>query len=282
MMKKIFLITFFPLIAFGQVLKLEKAKDLSLKEIKKFFKSEVIEIYNYNARNIEKYHAFPMNEIFDYRYGKNKWKEASWVKVSTKDEYTPLIEMYKFKERKAYLAYARADQKPFTSILSNRSKIEHLSPFYLIWIENYKKGAAVRRDHWPYQITGFSFQETPPKKLIPKAGSSQAVVWGYKNFIKQCIACHSIDGAGGVKGGELVTSGITASKSDLYLKKFISNPGKVKPGTKMTPFPRKIDLRKKRITDIVTYLRFMEKKSKLQSNDSKVKSLGKILNKAVK
>lgn len=241
----------------AQVLKFGNGKELRLEDLQKNYKSHRISVYNYYISRSEAYYAFDFKEILRDVYA-NKVNKYFGIKVSTLDKYSPIIEIYKFQERKPYLAFKRADQKPFTTIKYYKDRMIDLGPFYLIWEENYKKDAARRRDHWPYKITGFSLVNEPPKRLRPVASAHEDIHWGYKNFIKQCISCHQLDGFGGQKGGELLTSSILKRRSDSYLKKFIDNPRKVDPNSKMDPFPVKIDIRKKRIIDIVKYLRYLE------------------------
>lgn len=252
-------------------------KRLILKSLKKKYKSHRISVYNFYINRSESYYAFDFKEILRDIYGKEMNKYFG-VEVSTLDKYSPIIEIYKFQERKPYLAYKRADIEPFTTIKYYKDRVIELGPFYLIWEENYKKDAARRRDHWPYKITGFSLVNEPPKRLRPKASVSEDIQWGYKNFIKQCISCHQLDGFGGKKGGELLTSSVLKRRSDSYLMKFIDNPRKMDPNSKMDPFPVKIDIRKKRITDIVKYLRYLEKEQNKPIKRKKtIEDLNKVL-----
>lgn len=235
-----------------------KGKTYSLPKLKEKFKSHIVEIYNYEIKAYEKYHAFLFNELMNDAYDGNSWLKNSSVKVNTLDRYIPLIEMYKFKERKAYLAYARADQKAFSTISGLRDKFVQLSPFYLIWKESYKK-AAKRRDHWPYKISSIDLERFPPVFLIPVAQKDKGIMWGYENFMKQCIACHRLKGFGGENSGELIVGSPLKKYTDLYLKQFILNPRSKNKKSRMPAFPEKIDIKFKRITDIVKYLRYLEK-----------------------
>jgi mono/diheme cytochrome c family protein len=245
--------------ASAQTIHFDNGKTFKLEELKKNYKTQRVSTYNYYINRSEAYYAFDMKKILQDVYG-NKPKEFFGIQVSTTDKYTPIIEMYKFQERNPYLAYARADQKPFTTIKAYKDRVIQLAPFYLIWEEDYKKDAAKRKNHWPYKVTGFSLVNEPPLALRPSKKDSKDIIWGYKNYIKQCIACHQLNGFGGKKGGELLSSGIIKKRSDKYLAKFIDYPRKVNPKATMDPFPLKIDIRKKRIKNIVQYLRYLQEK----------------------
>lgn len=276
-MKIFILLLFFSTSLQAQVIKFEGSKDRTLKELKNVIKSKKVEVYNLYSRSFDYYDALPMNDIFDYVYGEKNWQKKPYIKVTATDKYTPIIELYKFQKRKAYLAYKKSNNTPFSTMDIYKEKLINLSPFYLIWEENYKKDAALRKDHWPYQVLGFSFEEDPPKSIQPDKNASKDVVWGYKNFIKQCIACHQVNGIGSEKAGEILSNKLVRKRTDLWLKKFISNPRKVNPYSKMEKFPIRIDIRKKRITDIVKYLRYLDLREQNKNKNSKSKKLNKIL-----
>lgn len=257
---RLILFLFLPILCFSQTLKIN-GQELRLSELKKKFKIYTVSVYNYEVRTHEKYHAFLFNELMLYVSGSSDWLNNYSIQAKTKDKYSPIIEMYKFKQRKAYLAFERADQKSFTTILDYKENFIDLSPFYLIWEEDYKKSAAKRRSHWPYKVLSFETSKHPPIDLIPDEDASKDVIWGYKNFVKQCIACHQINGIGSAKAGELVKNKILDRYSDKNLKRYISNPRSINKKAKMPQFPVKIDIRAERITNIVKYLRYMQKRN---------------------
>lgn len=266
-MKLLFLVLLSSL-TFAQTFKIN-GKELKLSELKQKFKVHTISIYNYDIKSHEKYHALQFNELMLYATGNSNWLDNFSIEVTTKDKYRPIIEMYKFKERKAYLAFERADQKNFTSISDYKENFVDLSPFYLIWDEDYKLNAAKRRNHWPYQVTGFTTLKHPPISLIPDQNVSKDILWGYKNFLKQCIACHQINEIGSDKAGELIKSTVLDRYSDKNLARYISNPRSINKNAKMPTFPEKIDIRKERIQNIVKYLRYMKKRNFQNFIDSK-------------
>ncbi len=252
-----------------------------LAQMKKSFKVHKVDIYNYSTRSFEKYHAFSMKEILDSKYSRNKWSKYPFIKITSNDKYMPMAEVYKFLEREPFLAFERYDGKPFTTMSGYKDVISKLGPYYLIWKEKYEKNkVAQRRDHWAFGIIGFELADNPPSKFIPSKEVHEDITWGYKNFLKQCIACHQIDGYGSPKDGELISNGLIDSKTDIWLKALISDPKSVKKETRKDPFPLKIDGRTTRIKNIIKYLRFISKKKKKNYRKSKTKSLDKLLDEA--
>tara|TARA_R110002072_G_scaffold64203_3_gene159407 strand:+ start:16152 stop:17045 length:894 start_codon:yes stop_codon:yes gene_type:complete len=245
-----------------------KEKVLSFENLIKISGVKEVTVMNPATLSIENYKAINLRTIFNVLYPNKSWQKGFGIKVLTKDKYEPLVEMYKFKEREPFLAYERVDGKPFKSYAKDKKKLVNLGPYYLVWIEDYKnKNAARRRHHWPYQVVSFSLEKNPPVKLIPNKDKNSSEYWGYKNYIKQCFMCHQAYGIGGESNGEIISNGLTKKYSDKKLALYIGNPTSVIKDSKMAEFPLRIDLRIKRIKDIVAYLRYLEK-----NNPHKVKT----------
>jgi hypothetical protein len=258
---KLFVLILISLSSLAQTLSFDNGKTLSLKAMKEKYQVQEIEVWNPYIRKLEKYSAFDMKKILNDIY-QEKWKSVFSIYVETKDNYTPIIEVYKFKERRPYLAFAKVGEKGFDSIFSYKDKLIDLSPFYLIWIEDYKADdetkAARRHHHWPYKITKFGLLNQLPQELLPIFDTTKKIIYGYKNYLKQCISCHALKGIGGKKSFELLGSEVM-KKEDQYLHQYISNPRKINPKAKMPAFPLRIEHRTDRIKNIVKYLRYLEK-----------------------
>ncbi|OUR96574.1 hypothetical protein A9Q84_09500 [Halobacteriovorax marinus] len=255
----------------------------SLEHLKSLFKVHQVSIYNPSTRKTETYNAFSVNAVFKKAFSeKIDWKSSFAFTIHTRDQYKPIIETYKFLQREAYLAFERTDLAPFRAITEYGEKLKDLSPFYLIWIEDKEKVPSRRRSHWPYQVTGFSISGLPPKYLIPGPKASKKISYGYKNVRKHCLACHTINGFGSKKAGELVSNGLVEFYSDKKLMRFISKPRNINPLSKMPIFSPKIDHRTDRIRNIVHYLRYITKKNKsLEMSNGRIDKTKK-LNKALK
>jgi len=255
----------------------------SLKHLKKNFKVHSVSIYNLSTKKTETYNAFSVNAIFEMAFPKKlDWKSSFAFTVHTQDKFKPIIETYKFIEREAYLAFEKPNNAPFTTIIEYGEKLKNLSPYYLIWVEDKEKVPSRRRSHWPYKVTGFSISGKPPKEIIPDKTASKKIYYGYQNVRKHCLACHSVNGFGSRKIGELVSNGLIEAYSDKKLMRFISKPRSINPLSEMPMFSTKIDQRTDRIRNIVHYLRYLTKKNQDQAGkkkrNSKMKSLNKTLN----
>ena len=86
---------------FAQSIEFKGKKKLSLEQFKKQFKTHKVDTYNFYTRKSEGFLAFEFNKILNHVYGSKEWRESTSLKVTTTDDYTPLIETYKFKKRKA-------------------------------------------------------------------------------------------------------------------------------------------------------------------------------------
>ncbi len=237
-----------------------KKSVLSFKEMNRRFQSDVIEVMNPASLTLEKYKAISFRKILNHVYGEDQWEKGFGIKTKSTYNYEPLIEVYKFQNREPYLAYAKADGTPFKSYFKDKKKLMNLAPYYLIWVEDYKNtNAARRRHHWPYKVASISLEKDPPVKLIPHVKKGTSEYWGFKNYLKQCFMCHQAYGVGGKSEGEIITNGLTKKFTDKKLALYIGNPVSVNPKSKMPEFPLRIDLRVKRIKDIVAYLRYLEK-----------------------
>lgn len=182
-------------------------------------------------------------------------EKNKYIRFKTLDKYEPIIEIYKFTNREPYLAFQKKYSQGFNMAFS-KSKIVDLAPYFLIWVEDYKSGAARRFHHWPHKVTGVEFIKFTPLKIMPVFDAKKDVFWGYKNYVKQCIACHAINGFGGDKAGELLKDDILA-KDDKELIRYVSNPKYFNKKAKMPAFPIKIDMRTTRIKNIVKYIRYI-------------------------
>ncbi len=253
-------------------------KSLSFEELKSSFKIHKVTVFNPYTLKPETYNAFSMRRILQSIY-KDEWKDQFALTVRTKDRYTPIVETYKFKEREAYLAFSRADNKKFVSLTMYKEKVVDLSPYYLIWEEDKNKVPSRRKSHWPYKVIGFELISKIPTFIIPPE-KDQKLNWGYENVRKNCLSCHTVYGYGSTKVSELITNGTTKRYSDKKLAQFIHNPRGINPKSKMPKFSPKIDKRVDRIKNIVLYLRYLEEKKKIKREKS-TKSLIKAIEKQI-
>lgn len=230
---------------------------LNLEQLKKTFRSREVSTFNLNTNRIEIFYAFSMDNIF-HKFWKTIQQRNNFVKVECSDGYVAYIEASKFRANQSFLAFAKKGSHAFTTMGPSKDKAINLGNFFLVWKESYKKGRATRRrHHWPWKVEKISLIDELPDSIKPTTDSSINTNWGYLNYVKQCLPCHSLNGFGGNIGPDLMTYSNWKTKSDKWLKKFISHPKKIDPDSRMPPFPTKIDIRETRINNIVLYLRHL-------------------------
>lgn len=247
-------------------------KKLDIDKLKKNHQVKELSTFNIYTNRIESYKGFDFKEILRRLYGPH-WDKTFAYAIMCDNGYESHIETYKFVERMPLLAFARADQKNFSSILDVRSKIMKLGPLHLVWKETYKKKtkeyAAPRRHHWPIGVVGIRQIKLLPLQLLPKE-PSKTNIWGMKNYFKQCIHCHKLNGIGGKLSVNLSKNQEWKKKGKKWLYRYIDNPVSINPKAKMDPFPIKIDLRTKRINDIISYLYDMTSEQVLSEKAKKL------------
>jgi mono/diheme cytochrome c family protein len=249
-------------------------RKLDIESLKKNYTVKELSTFNIYTNRVESYKGFDFKEILRDLYGPH-WDQTFAYAIRCDNGYESHIETYKFVERKPLLAFARSDQKNFNSILDIKSKIMNLGPLHLVWKETYKKKskeyAAPRRHHWPIGVVSIRKIENLPLQLLPNI-PEDANIWGMRNYFKQCIHCHKVHGIGGTLSTSLTKNQEWKKKGKEWLYKYISNPTSINPKAKMDPFPIKIDLRKKRINDIISYMYDITSGSPANTNVQKVRS----------
>ncbi|MBX3185310.1 MAG: c-type cytochrome [Polyangiaceae bacterium] len=100
---------------------------------------------------------------------------------------------------------------------------------------------------WVDQMDLNGFPADPP--LASQAGPAQASSGGAPEIFGQmCVACHAVGGRGGVVGPAL--DGVGTRYDAAYLKRWVSDPQAVRPGTTMPKLP----LSDEQLESVVNYL----------------------------
>ncbi len=100
----------------------------------------------------------------------------------------------------AFLAVEPADQ-PWPKL---PGKELSAGPFYLVWVR--PEASGVRSEQWPYQLARFTSADSPVRRwpqlavdaALPADSPARA---GQALFITQCMACHTLNGAGSATMG---------------------------------------------------------------------------------
>lgn len=165
------------------------------------------------------------------------------------------------KDTKKAIAYIAIEDpsQPWPKI----KKRDNLSagPFYLVW-ENPEK-SKISQEEWPFQLAGFEMKPSLAQqfpKTVPRAKSSSEVQAGYKLFMKNCFACHTMNGDGTSQmGPDLnIPHGPTEYMKEKFIFQLIRNPQSVRhwPQSKMSAFSPQ-SLSDKDIRHIIRYLEHM-------------------------
>ncbi len=100
----------------------------------------------------------------------------------------------------AFLAVEPADQ-PWPPL---PGKTVSAGPFYLVWVRPDASG--VRSEQWPYQLARIASTDNPLKRWPQLAVDAALAVdspirAGQAVFVTQCMACHTLNGAGSANVG---------------------------------------------------------------------------------
>ena len=241
-------------------------KSLSREEMNLLVKSETWEVRDeHEGKNVrQKYLGFPFWRLLEKVYGRELAK-AEEVLFTCSDGYTPSVPIAKIKRHQSLLAVEKSDGKPFTFIEVETKKEISYGPYYLVW-ENLKD-PELKNAHnadWPYQVVSvdlITFADRFPK-LAPPMKSSEKVKNGFLAFRRNCVQCHKVNGEGGDKAIELNTPvSVTEYWKEDWLKKWITDPSKVRPTAMMPPIGEEANV-KENVDNIVEYLKAMAKHKK--------------------
>lgn len=87
-----------------------------------------------------------------------------------------------------------------------------------------------------YQIKGLNLISKAIDFGIDKKGT--LIDLGKRTYKRYCLSCHALDGKGGNISIDLKKSKVLAKKGEKWVLKYILNPEKVNPDTKMLPLPQ--------------------------------------------
>ncbi len=139
-------------------------------------------------------------------------------------------------------------------------------PFYVIWL--HPERSNVGPEQWPYALSALKLVLSPAKRWpqmavaddVPKDAREHR---GLSSFIKHCLACHKIKGAGEADVGPDLAEPMapTVYLSPLGLRLLIRNPASVRmwPDQKMPGFSREA-LPDGELEDLIAYLAYVAKR----------------------
>jgi len=158
----------------------------------------------------------------------------------------------------AYIAVEPAHQK--WPSLKPGVNDKTAGPFYLVW-KNPKK-SKIGTEEWPFQLAGFTVKESTESRFPNIAPRSKlaGIDRGYKIFLKNCFACHTMNREGESQLGPDLNVPMNPIEylGEENLKKQIRNPQDLRtwPQARMNGFSEAV-ISNDELNDLVAYLKQM-------------------------
>jgi mono/diheme cytochrome c family protein len=165
----------------------------------------------------------------------------------------------------AYVAIERADAK-WPALKT--SSPDSAGPFYLVWER--PEASNIGREEWPFQLAGFELKpsiETQFPHIVPAARvpATSPIRDGYRVFVKNCFACHTMNGEGAAQvGPDLnIPHNPTEYLAPGFLAKLIRNPQDLRhwPQAKMSAFDKSA-ISAAELAHLIAYLKHMASRKK--------------------
>ncbi|MGE0714610.1 MAG: cytochrome c family protein [Alphaproteobacteria bacterium] len=169
----------------------------------------------------------------------DQWaNEGGELVMTASDGYAPSMNLAHALANKGVIAVRDLDQPPgdpWEPFPKGAAMITP-APYYLVW-----EGVDPADPHfrWPYRLVRLSVEPFQRRygAAAPPAGAGARAESGYRLFVQNCIACHSLNLIGGTIGPELnVPKNITEYWSANHLAAFIRDPLSYRAHSKMPSF----------------------------------------------
>ena len=138
----------------------------------------------------------------------------------------------------AYLAVEEPEQ-PWPKLAKGGTA----GPFYLVWKN--PEASKVGQEQWPFQLLSFRITE-PMERRFPAVSPAASlsphdpIRSGYELFLKNCFACHTLNGEGNGRLGPDLNQPYSPTEymKEEYLKKLVRDPQSVRQwkGSRMSSF----------------------------------------------
>lgn len=198
-----------------------------------------------------RYQGFWLNDVLKDLDRGGRPESDLYLRFRCKDGYFPIMPLTRALRAKALLAIrdANAPRGKDWQPLPGSGPSATLGPSYLVWVS---PPGDPEEYPWPFQMLAIELVTSSDALagLVPEQSKP-----GQELFIKHCLKCHAINGAGGTFGPELNSPcSVTEYWNPRLLSRFIANAGSIRAGTKMPNFD---SLPEKDIQAMVEYLQFM-------------------------
>jgi mono/diheme cytochrome c family protein len=190
--------------------------------------------------------------------------EFSVVQCNGADGFSAILEKTRLlspdpKASKAYLAI-EDPKSPWPDLVG---KTTSAGPFYLVWTD--PQASAIGREEWPFQVVSIAIlsgTRSAFPNIYPADDAAPTVQNGFKSFLRNCFACHKMNGNGtGSIGPDLnLPLNPTEYLEETALAALIRHPASVRtwPGMVMRGFSEAAIPDAER-ADLIAYLRYMSK-----------------------
>jgi mono/diheme cytochrome c family protein len=211
-----------------------------------------------------RFKAIPMADLFSGL----TIPEFALVQCNGADGFSAILEKTRLlsadpKASKAYLAIEDPNS-PWPDLVG---KTTSAGPFYLVWTN--PQASAIGREEWPFKVRSIAilsdFRSAFPA-ILPADDAAPNVQTGFKSFLKNCFACHKMNGNGaGSIGPDLnLPMNPTEYLDEAALAALIRHPASVRtwPGMVMRGFSEAAIPDAER-ADLIAYLKYMSHAGKV-------------------
>jgi mono/diheme cytochrome c family protein len=203
------------------------------------------------------YVGYPAVDVMARLFGEDWHLQATTVELRALDGYVARIDVSRFIEDTAVLAFARKDGAPFTIDNPRQNQTDvPLAPWYLVW-DNISNPALLEEgaSNWPYQVHEVNLVSLSDRALLPD-GLPVELHEGAELARTYCLQCHAVNGFGGEKHPANLAE-IAKAYPEPDFTRWVLEPSSVRAGTSMPPLYRHIpdDERQRIAKTLFDYLR---------------------------
>ena len=181
------------------------------------------------------YVGYPAVDVMANVFGEDWHEQARTVELRALDGYVSRIDVARFLDDTAFLAFSRADGGPFTidNLRQNQTDIP-LGPWYLVW-DNISNPALLAEgaSNWPYQVHEVNLVSLTDSALLPD-GLAADLHEGAALAKRYCLQCHMVNGFGGEKYPDDLAI-VARAHSEPEFTRWVLEPSSVRSGTTMPP-----------------------------------------------